>query len=179
MSNAGQNRLAVRALQVEGHHRVLDIGFGGGVGLALLLAAVPEGLVTGVGISNEMLVRAQERHVGDIAAGRLVVQHGRAELLPFDDGSFDRVLSLNTYPFWTDSSAGFQEIRRVLSSEGRLPLALVRPELLRISGLRAGSQRLEQPEQIARIAAAAGLDRVTLQQCNDPKRTVVLTADRR
>lgn len=29
MSNAGQNRLAVRAVQVEGHHRVLDKGYEG------------------------------------------------------------------------------------------------------------------------------------------------------
>lgn len=179
LSNARQNRLAIAALDVGEHHRVLDIGFGGGIGLATLLDATRHGRVAGVEISREMLQRAQQRHARDIAAGRLVVRHGRAEQLPFADRSFERVLSVNTYPFWVDPHVAFGEIRRVLTGEGRLALALVRPELLRLAQLRPGIERLEQPEETARLAAAAGLDRVALRQHRDIKRTVVLTAVRR
>lgn len=178
LSNAGQNRLAIRALNIEPHHRVLDIGFGGGVGLQLLLEG-RVGRVAGVEISREMLQRARDRHADDIASGRLVVQHGCAERLPFEAASFDRVLSVNTYPFWTDPRTAFSEIRRVLDVEGLLALALVRPEMLRIAQLRPGVERLEQPEQTARLAAAAGLNDVSLHPQDDLKRTVVLTAARR
>lgn len=179
LSNAGQNRVAIGDLEVDEHHRVLDIGFGGGIGLATLLAATRRGRVTGVEISWEMVQRARRRHARDIAAGRLVVRYGRAEQLPFADRSFERVLSVNTYPFWEDPRVAFGEIRRVLTCGGRLALALVRPELLRLAQLRPGIERLEQPEETARLAAAAGLDRVAIQQHDDIKRTVVLTAVRR
>lgn len=178
LSNAGQNRLAVRALGIQQDHRVLDVGFGGGVGLRLLLDEIVWGQVAGVEISREMLERARDRHANEIASGRLVLQPGCVERLPFDDGSFDRVVSVNTYPFWTDPAAAFAEIRRVLHPGGRLALALVGPEILRMAGLRPGTQRLEQPGQTASRAASAGLDAVALQQHNDPKRTIVLTAAR-
>lgn len=178
LSNAGQNRLGIRALGIERQHRVLDIGVGGGIGLHLLLADARAAQVAGVDISREMLDRARRRHAAAVAAGHLVVEEGRAERLPFDDGSFDRILSVNTYPFWTDPAAGFGEIRRVMAVGGRLALVLVRPEVLRVAGLRGELHRLEQPEQTARVAALAGLGGVALRQHADIKRTVVLTATR-
>lgn len=179
LSNVAQNQRAIGDLEVDEHHRVLDIGFGGGVGLAKLLAATRQGHVAVVEISREMLQRARRRHARDIAAGRLDVRYGRAEQLPFADRSFERVLSVNTYPFWADPRVAFGEIRRVLTYRGRLALALVRPELLRLAQLRPGIERLEEPEETARIGAAAGLEHVALQQHDDIKRTVVLTAVRR
>ncbi len=69
-SNAGQNHHAVEALEVASDHTVLDAGFGGGVGLRLLLDRVTEGRVAGLDPSDAMLSRASSRFVDDLEDGR-------------------------------------------------------------------------------------------------------------
>lgn len=46
-SNRRENEAAVRALDLKGDERVLDVGFGGGASFPHLLSAVPEGRVIG------------------------------------------------------------------------------------------------------------------------------------
>ena len=63
---------AVEALSIRPGAVLADIGFGGGVGIALLLERVqPGGKVHGVDISSEMLSRAARRFREEISAGRL------------------------------------------------------------------------------------------------------------
>lgn len=61
-------------MELEPHHFVLEIGFGGGAALALTSKHLTTGVVTGVDFSPEM-VREAERHFRhEIANGRLRVQ---------------------------------------------------------------------------------------------------------
>src|SRR3954454_5432876 len=61
---------AVAALSPTPGSTVADVGFGGGVGLELLLASDAE-TVHGIEISTEMLRAARRRFAFDIAAERL------------------------------------------------------------------------------------------------------------
>ena len=49
--------------------------------------------------------------------------HGEAEELPFDDGSFDLVLSTVSFHHWMDQDKGLREIERVLVPGGDFILA--------------------------------------------------------
>jgi arsenite methyltransferase len=63
---------AVDALSIPPGGVVADVGFGGGVGIALLLDRVgASGRVHGVDVSSEMLRRAARRFREEISAGRL------------------------------------------------------------------------------------------------------------
>jgi tRNA (cmo5U34)-methyltransferase len=71
--------------------RVLDLGTGDGVTLALVLAARPEATGVGLDFGDEMLRRAQQRFEGD---ARVVIDHHDLEQpLPAGPGSFDVVVS--------------------------------------------------------------------------------------
>ena len=112
-----------RAVRIE--HDALDglrceqrarpqVGFGGGVGLEMVGARLTDGRVTGIDISAEMARAAAERFRvvrADVAA------------IPFADGSFDRVYSVNTIFFWPDVRSGLAEILRVLRADGRAVIA--------------------------------------------------------
>lgn len=50
------------------------------------------------------------------------LQRGSVERLPFDDDLFDKVLSINSMPFWPDDKEGLGEINRTLKSGGNLVL---------------------------------------------------------
>jgi ubiquinone/menaquinone biosynthesis C-methylase UbiE len=119
---------AVAALEVAGGETALDIGFGGGLGLALLLDKA--GVVHGVDISATMLDRARGAFRGEIAAGRLVLSAGSMTALPLGDGSVDAVVSTNTVYFVDDLAGAFAEVARVLRPGGRFVLGIGDPDLM-------------------------------------------------
>src|SRR3954451_1478823 len=69
---------------------VLDLGSGSGMDVfAAALAVGPQGSVTGVDITPEQLVTAERLRRDEHTTFR----HARIEELPFDDASFDAVIS--------------------------------------------------------------------------------------
>ena len=110
---------AVDALDLTGSEEVADIGFGGGVGLDLLLDQTRDGgRVHGVEPSPDMLKRARKAHRGEVAAGRLDLHEAGLESLPIADGALDCWICLNTVYFVEDLSPAFAELHRVLATAG-------------------------------------------------------------
>lgn len=117
--NAVTIAAAVEALGLSGTETVADVGFGGGLGLELLLTVTPGGVVHGVEPSATMLARARRSQADAIAAGRLKLHDAPVQQLPFDDGALDGWISLNTIYFIEDLAPAFRELGRVLGSAGR------------------------------------------------------------
>jgi len=94
-------------------HRVLDVGCGTGVlSRAALRRTGPTGRVAGVDPNVGMLAVARE------TATAVDWQAGFAEELPFESGSFDRVVSQFAAMFFWDRERAFAEMARVLSTNG-------------------------------------------------------------
>ncbi|MDB5405582.1 MAG: hypothetical protein JWL84_494 [Rhodospirillales bacterium] len=109
-------------LDVDAADRVLEVGFGPGAAVRRLAAIARSGHVAGVDPSRVMLAQACAGNAGAIRDGRIDLRQGTVECLPFADLSFDKVLSLNSLPAWSDRVAGLCEIRRVLVPGGRIAL---------------------------------------------------------
>jgi SAM-dependent methyltransferase len=122
--NAPANRLLAARLALEPASRALDVGCGPGLGVEALAALAPNGSVVGVDVSPVMVRQARARMRAAIRAGRVRIERGDATALPFEAGTFDRVASTNSLPFWSDTDAGLREIHRVLAPGGRLGLVL-------------------------------------------------------
>jgi SAM-dependent methyltransferase len=100
--------------------RVLDLGSGSGMDVFAAAAQVGAGgSVTGVDITPEQLARS-ERLRRD---GHVSFRRARIEELPFDDGSFDAVISNGVINLSPDKRRAFAEAARVLRPGGRLALA--------------------------------------------------------
>src|SRR5690242_19852618 len=129
--NRGNRRLvasAAQALQPDGASAVADVGFGGGVGLKLLLDSVgPAGRVHGVEVSETMLGQAARRFGRDVGTGRLSLHSASMTELPFADGELDGVITVNTIYFVADLAPAFAELARVINSSGRLVVGLADP----------------------------------------------------
>lgn len=102
---------------------VLDVGCGAGFDLILASRLVgPAGMLRGIDLSPEMVARAQQNvtHAG-LSADKVVC--ASSEKIPYDDGTFDVVISngvLNLSPLKEQT---FREIHRVLKPNGRLQFA--------------------------------------------------------
>jgi ubiquinone/menaquinone biosynthesis C-methylase UbiE len=66
---------------------------------------------------------ARRRFRHEIEEGWLQVELASVEAIPFEDESFDRILTVHTIYFWPDPERGLREILRVLKRGGRLVLA--------------------------------------------------------
>jgi ubiquinone/menaquinone biosynthesis C-methylase UbiE len=100
--------------------RVLDLGSGSGMDVFAAAAGVgPTGSVLGVDITPEQLAKAERLRRED----HVTFRRARIEELPFDDGSFDVVISNGVVNLSADKPAVFAEAARVLRPGGRLALA--------------------------------------------------------
>ncbi|WNV91674.1 class I SAM-dependent methyltransferase [Umezawaea sp. Da 62-37] len=95
--------------------RVVEVGCGRGHGAASALRRGPE-LVRGVDLMPEQVARAAAAHHDE----RLAFVEGSASALPFDDGAFDRLLSVEAAQHFEDVAGFAREAHRVLVPGGRL-----------------------------------------------------------
>ncbi|MGD9764370.1 MAG: class I SAM-dependent methyltransferase [Candidatus Binatia bacterium] len=101
--------------------RVLDVACGTGVVARLVAArAKSPGKVVGLDLNPNMLVVA--RATAEREGRAIEWYEGRAESLPFDDASFDLVLCQHALQFMRERAGALAEMRRVLTSGGRLAL---------------------------------------------------------
>jgi ubiquinone/menaquinone biosynthesis C-methylase UbiE len=115
--------LAGRVGVKEGE-RVLDVACG--TGNASIPAAQAGGVVTGLDITPELFEDARRRAAE--AGVELQLVEGDAEALPFDDGSFDVVLSTFGSMFTPDHAKAAGEIARVVRPNGRIGVVAWTPD---------------------------------------------------
>jgi arsenite methyltransferase len=102
---------------------VLDVGSGAGSDSLVAAQMVgAEGRVTGVDMTPEMLSKAKAAAV-EMEATNVEFVAGEAEGLPFEDESFDVVISNGVIDLIPDKDAVFSEIHRVLRPGGRIQIA--------------------------------------------------------
>lgn len=98
---------------------ILDIGCGQGDHLRMLARKVSSSTrLVGIDSSAEAIGSAREATEGDPRFTFLV--HDLTEGIPFEDGAFDRILSVNLIEAIKDKEALLGEVHRVLSPKGRI-----------------------------------------------------------
>jgi arsenite methyltransferase len=109
--------------RLEHGERVLDLGCGAGTDTLVAAQMVgPEGRVTGIDMTPEMLVKARAA-AGALGAANVELVEAEAERLPFSDASFDVVISNGVIDLIPDKDAVFAELERVLRPGGRIQIA--------------------------------------------------------
>jgi arsenite methyltransferase len=102
---------------------VLDVGSGAGTDSLVAAQMVgSEGRVTGIDMTSEMLAKARAA-AAEMDASNVRFLEGEVERLPFEDESFDVVISNGVIDLIPDKDAVFSEIHRVLRPGGRIQLA--------------------------------------------------------
>jgi sirohydrochlorin ferrochelatase/SAM-dependent methyltransferase len=142
--------------------RVLDVGCGNGVLLALLDDAVgPTGQVTALDISPQMLATARRRHPDR----RIRFILGDAADVPEPPASYDAIFCSSVIPHFADVQATFRHLASLLRPFGALMIChdLGREQLASVHaryGGAVGEDRLPPTEALIDMIRAAGLEPV-------------------
>lgn len=144
----------VSELNLDPDDRVLEVGFGPGVGIQRLAEAVPRGFVAGVDASPVMVEQARRRNAAAIRSGLVELRRGLADDLPSDDDVFDAAMTMNSVQAWPDPVAGLRELRRVVKPGGTVAVAFT-PH--------SGQSREELPS----LLAEAGFEDVQIENHRD------------
>lgn len=141
--------LSRRFLELESGQRVLDIGCGSGVDLALLSEAVgPDGRVVGVDHNPE---RVQEART-TVQAGKrsnITVLLANAEGLTFPSGEFDRVRADRVLQHIPRQRAALTEMWRVLAPDGIM--SVVEPDWAAIAISPASARAEDDDTTLAHV----------------------------
>ena len=169
--NRAINLHVVGALDLAPRERVLEVGFGGGVGLAMAISHEPTLALSGLDLSPEMVARCQKRF-GD----KVRLAQGSVESLPFADAAFDKLFGANITYFWPDFERAAAELLRVLSPGGLLVFGIRPPETLRKFKFDVAGHRVWSAEQYVQAFTAAGFVDARARRVPDPDGAYVVTA---
>jgi len=156
--NKGTLTAAVDALGLGPGAVAADVGFGGGIGLELLIKAVGRaGHVHGVELSPTMLAQTARRFQREISEGRLELHEASMTRLPLKDASLDGVVTVNTIYFVADLPAACAEFARLLKGTGRVIIGLGDPTAMTKIPFIAHGFRLRPVPEVIDALHAAGL----------------------
>jgi len=109
--------------RLKAGERVLDLGSGAGTDSLIAAQMVgPEGWVTGIDMTPQMLAKARAA-AAEIGVANVDFVEAEAERLAFAEASFDVVVSNGVIDLIPDKDAVLAEIFRVLAPGGRIQIA--------------------------------------------------------
>ena len=115
-------KMMAKELDLQADDDLLEVGCGSGRMLAEQTSQVHH--VAGLDASELQVQMARKRLADRIAAGTAEVVLDDAMALPWDDGRFSVVGSLNCLKFVPDPAKALREMHRVLRPDGRLVLTI-------------------------------------------------------
>ena len=113
-------QLAGEAAQLTSGDRVLDAGFGFADQDMYWVANFAPGKVVGVNVTRSQVEEARRRVAERDMSDRIELHVASATKLPFPDGSFDKVIALESAFHFPTRQDFFREAFRVLSPGGRI-----------------------------------------------------------
>ena len=122
----------VELLNSQPSDKALEVGFGPGVGIQLLAEKATSGEVAGIDCSEEMVEQATAQNAAAVECGRVELQLGSVERLPFANETFDKALAINSMQILARPVAALRQMQLVLKPGGTSKEGLT--ELLTAAG---------------------------------------------
>lgn len=99
--------------------KLLDVPVGTGVFTVAKYARMNRAAIVCLDYSSDMLDQARDRF-WEVGIGNCRLVQGDVGALPFDDESFDIILTMNGFHAFPDKEKAYSEVNRVLKAGGRL-----------------------------------------------------------
>ncbi len=117
-TNISMTLSTIEALDLRDGHILLEIGHGNGGHLEKLLSIARDIQYHGLDISELMFYEAQRINQHLLRDHEVSFHLYNGTDIPFEDNTFDRIMTVNTLYFWPNPEAFIREIARILKPGG-------------------------------------------------------------
>ena len=117
-------------INLEQNDIILDIGFGNGYFINKLFKKNIPINIYGIEISNDMVNNVSKKYKKSIENGLLKLSLENIVNTSFENGTFNKMYTINTIYFWNDLEKCFFEIKRILKPNGIFLNAIYTKEYL-------------------------------------------------
>jgi ubiquinone/menaquinone biosynthesis C-methylase UbiE len=169
--NRALNDIALAQLNLQARDRVLEVGFGGGYLLGRMSAQLTNGFIGGVDVSPTMVEQCRARYRTLIQAGKLDLQVGTADRLPYPAGHFTKAVSVNSIFYWPDAVCASAEFARVLIVHGGLVLCFTSKDSLQQKDFARHGLTLYDADTVQRLLEHNGFHVINVTQHTDRHRS--------
>jgi ubiquinone/menaquinone biosynthesis C-methylase UbiE len=109
----------IRKLSPGPGERILEIGYGPGLGIYQIASSCPDCRINGIDYSELMFAKASRRNNKFIEKGIVHLEQG--DVLTLDPGKvqFDKIFCVNVIYFWNDLNVAFTKIFNLLGKKGK------------------------------------------------------------
>ncbi|MBR0639446.1 class I SAM-dependent methyltransferase [Bacillus safensis] len=147
------NEWTLQLLNIQENDRILEIGTGRGITLSKVAEKLDRGKVYGVDASRHMIKYAKRKHKKLAEQDKAVITLGKAEKLPFEDRSFNKLFTVQTIYYLKDIEQVMKEVYRVLQVDGEVFLSFQKQELIK-EQKRSTSFSSYSEQEISRLFSA-------------------------
>jgi ubiquinone/menaquinone biosynthesis C-methylase UbiE len=157
-ATADSNDRALAMLDLSNTRTVLDVGFGQGRTVAVLVRGGHR--VIGVDASQTMVKQATARNRAACRDGRATLRLGDGITIPFADDTADAAITAHTIYFLPDPEATLAEIARVLRPGGTLAIACRTSDTPAPAWIDPNVYRIPSAAQVTDLLHAAGFNEI-------------------
>ena len=167
--NGAMNLHTLAVLNPQPNDTILEIGMGNGYFVKNIVSQDPSIKYTGCDYSELMIEKASEINRKFIDMGNVNFVNANVQQLPFNDASYNKIFTINTFYFWDEHIKVLQELKRVLKKEGTLIIA-IRPKhnLERFPFTRYGFSKFTT-EEIKKLMESNGFNQIEITEIKEPK----------
>lgn len=108
----------IKDLDLQPNDKLLEIGYGPGVGIRMIAEQCPGCTIHGIDFSKLMFKRASKYNKPFIDNGRVQLQYGDFLKSPVSNDRYDKVFCLNVVYFWDELTDPFKKVFSVLKKRG-------------------------------------------------------------
>jgi len=120
----------IKDLDVQPGEKLLEIGYGPGIGIQMITSSCVSCTVHGIDFSGLMYKKAGKLNKLLIEQGRVQLQYGDFLKIPIDKNQYDRIFCLNVIYFWDELDKPLEKTLSLLKEGGAFYIYMVNPEFL-------------------------------------------------
>lgn len=169
VGNLHINQKTIELLALTPNDQVLEIGMGNGFFVKDLFSIAPNIRYTGLDFSPLMVEEATKLNQEFVEKGKVNFHLASADAMPFEEGSFTKIFTINTLYFWEDPVQTLVELRRVLKPDGELFLAIRPKEIMQHYPFVKYGFTMFSQEEVEALLNQNGFQVIAAIESNEPE----------
>lgn len=161
-TNIGMTLESIKALLIEDNEHILEIGHGNAGHVKSIVNRARNIRYTGIDISETMHNEAKRLNEAFKDQADFVLYDG--EKLPFEDKTFDKIVTVNTVYFWNQPVDYLNEIYRVLKKTGTFVLTFGQREFMKTLPFTPFGFTLYNTDEMEETVSGSYFSRMTVSE---------------